>query len=55
MGWFLLAGVAVGLIGLVAARAWQVKRALTRSAVRAPDGAQEATIVVDRGYTPSRI
>ncbi len=55
MEWFLLAGAAVCLIGLAGFRSRQVRRVRTRRAVRARDGAQEMTIVVDRGYTPSRI
>lgn len=55
MIWALLAGTAVCLAGLAAFRLYQVRRVLTRRATRVPDGSQEATIVVDRGYVPSRI
>ncbi len=55
MEWVVPAGAGVSLIGLVAFRSWRLTRMRTRSAVRAADGAQEATIVVERGYTPSRI
>lgn len=55
MGWVLLTGAGVALVGLAAFRSWRSMRVRTRRAVRAPDGAQETTIVVDRGYRPSRI
>jgi len=56
MAWLiLLAGVLVFLAGLALVRRYQVRRLLWRTATRVADGAQEATIVVDRGYVPSRI
>ncbi|MDO8562508.1 MAG: cupredoxin domain-containing protein [Candidatus Limnocylindria bacterium] len=55
MTWLLLAGAAVCLAGLLAFRGHRVRRVLSRKAERAADGAQEATIVVDHGYVPSRI
>ena len=55
MAWVVLGVASVCLIGLAAFRSWRLKRVLTRRATRTLDGAQEATIVVDRGYTPSRI
>ncbi len=56
MAWLiLLAGAFLCLAGLALVRRSQVRRRLRRTATRAADGAQEATITVDHGYVPSRI
>lgn len=52
--WLLLAGV-LCLAGLGAIRLYQRVHVLSRRATRRADGTQEATVVVDRGYVPSRI
>lgn len=52
--WLLLAGV-LCLLGLAAIRLYQRVHVLSRRATRRADGTQEATVVVDRGYIPSRI
>ena len=56
MAWLiLLTGVLLCLAGLALVRHYRISRRLWRTATRATDGAQEATIVVDHGYVPSRI
>ncbi len=52
--WLLLAGV-LCLAGLAAIGLYQRAHVLSRRATRRADGTQEATVVVDRGYVPSRI
>ncbi len=52
--WLLLAGV-LCLAGLGAIGLYQRVHVLSRRATRRADGTQEATVVVDRGYVPSRI
>jgi len=51
--WLLLG--ALLLAGLAAIGLYRRARALSRRATRRPDGTQEATVVVHRGYVPSRI
>lgn len=56
MAWLMLLAGALGcLAGLALLRRNEVRRHLWRTATRVADGAQEATIVVDHGYAPSRI
>lgn len=56
MAWqWLLLAVLLCLAGLVAIGLYQRVRVLPRRATRRADGTQEATVVVDRGYAPSRI
>lgn len=52
--WLLVAGL-LCLVGLAAIGVYQRVRVLSRRATRRVDGTQEATVVVDRGYVPSRI
>jgi len=52
--WLLLASL-LCLVGLAAIGLSQRVRVLSRRATRRADGTQEATVVVDRGYVPSRI
>lgn len=56
MWWLWLAlGGALCLVGLTALWLYLRARALSRRAIRRSDGVQEASVVVDRGYTPSHI
>lgn len=52
--WLLVAGL-LCLVGLAAIGVYQRVRVLSRRATRRADGTQVATVVVDRGYVPSRI
>ena len=52
--WLLVAGL-LCLVGLAAIGLYQRVRVLSCRAIRRADGTQEATVVVDRGYVPSRI
>lgn len=54
MTWLLLGGL-LCLAAIAAIARYQRAPVLSRRATRQPDGTQEATVVVDRGYVPSRI
>ena len=54
MTWLLLGGL-LCLAGLAAMGLYRRARIVSQRATRRPDGTQEATVVVDRGYVPSRI
>ena len=54
MEWLVLGGL-LCLVGLAAVGLHQRARVLPCRATRRTDGTQEATVVVDRGYVPSRI
>ena len=50
-----LTGALMCLAGLALVRRHEVRRRLWHKATLVADGAQEATIIVDHGYVPSRI
>ena len=55
MVWALFIGAAVGGATIVAFRVRHVRLTARHRAAIGADGSQEATIVVDRGYTPSHV
>jgi len=55
VNWTVIVGAAIALAAL-AALAWHIRaRPVSRRASSQPDGTQAATVVVDGGYSPSRI